>query len=55
VLELNGSAGDAAQAIVSGLEGALLVARPYGDAARFQVAATRLLRGLAITAPSEAA
>ena len=35
-LSLTGSAGDAAQMIVSGLEGAMLVARPYGDVARFQ-------------------
>ncbi len=45
-LHLTGSASDEAQAIVSGLEGALLVARPYGDVARFQAAATRLLSGL---------
>ncbi len=45
-LHLTGSAPDEAQAIVSGLEGALLVARPYGDVARFQAAATRLLSGL---------
>jgi TetR/AcrR family transcriptional regulator, transcriptional repressor for nem operon len=45
-LHLTGSASDEAQAIVSGLEGALLVARPYGDVARFQAAATRLLRSL---------
>src|SRR3954449_6675 len=35
-LRLDGSAGDAAQALVSGLEGALLIARPYGDTGRFQ-------------------
>jgi TetR/AcrR family transcriptional regulator, transcriptional repressor for nem operon len=46
-LHLGGSASEAAQAIVSGLEGALLVARPYGDVARFQAAATRLLTSLA--------
>ena len=45
-LSLDASASDTAQSIVSGLEGALLVARPYGDAARFQAAATGLLRGL---------
>jgi TetR/AcrR family transcriptional regulator, transcriptional repressor for nem operon len=50
-LRLSGSASDAAQTIVSGLEGALLIARPYGDVARFQAAATRLLTGLASTAP----
>src|SRR3954464_6877264 len=47
VLRLDGSAGDAAQTIVSGLEGAMLIARPYGDIARFEAAATRLLNGLA--------
>jgi TetR/AcrR family transcriptional regulator, transcriptional repressor for nem operon len=51
-LELDGSAKDEAQTIVSGLEGALLVARPYGDVARFEATATRLLRTLARTAPS---
>jgi len=50
-LSLDGSAADAAQTIVSGLEGALLVARPYGDVARFQAAATRLLTSLAAAAP----
>ena len=50
-LSLHGTAVEAAQTIVSGLEGALLVARPYGDIARFQAAATRLLRGLASAAP----
>jgi TetR/AcrR family transcriptional repressor of nem operon len=50
-LHLTGSASDEAQAIVSGLEGALLIARPYGDVARFQAAATRLLTGLTKAAP----
>jgi TetR/AcrR family transcriptional regulator, transcriptional repressor for nem operon len=45
-LQFTGSAGDAAQMIVSGLEGAMLVARPYGDTTRFQAAASRLLDGL---------
>jgi TetR/AcrR family transcriptional regulator, transcriptional repressor for nem operon len=45
-LELSGSAGDIAQTIVSSLEGALLIARPYGDVARFEAAASRLLAGL---------
>jgi TetR/AcrR family transcriptional repressor of nem operon len=48
VLRATGSTSEAAQAILSGLEGALLVARPYGDVARFQAAATRLLTSLAI-------
>lgn len=42
-LRLHGPAGEAAQAIIGGLEGAMLVARPYGDIARFQAAATRVL------------
>ena len=47
----NGSARDEARTIVSGLEGALLVARPFGDVDRFEAAATRLLKGLATAAP----
>jgi TetR/AcrR family transcriptional regulator, transcriptional repressor for nem operon len=54
-LHLNGSAREAAQALVSGLEGALLIARPYGDAARFQAAANRLLESLASAAPPQRA
>jgi TetR/AcrR family transcriptional repressor of nem operon len=51
-LQLGGSASEVAQAIVSGLEGAMLIARPYGDTARFEVAATRLMTSLAsATAP----
>ena len=54
-LRLGGSATEAAQALVSGLEGALLIARPYGDSGRFQAAADRLLTSLAsaeaVTAP----
>jgi TetR/AcrR family transcriptional repressor of nem operon len=38
-------ASDAARLIVSGLEGAMLVARPYGDVARFDTAAEGLLAG----------
>jgi TetR/AcrR family transcriptional regulator, transcriptional repressor for nem operon len=49
-LQLTGSPGEAAQAIVSGLEGALLVARPYRDVARFQAAATGLLTSFAAPA-----
>src|SRR5215211_5989249 len=44
---LVGPASDAARLIVSGLEGAMLVARPYGDAARFDTAAKGLLAGFA--------
>lgn len=42
-----GSARDTARMIVSGLEGAMLVARPYGDISRFQAASANLLAGLA--------
>jgi TetR/AcrR family transcriptional repressor of nem operon len=45
-LRLSGSARDTAQTIVSSLEGALLIARPYGDVARFEAAVTRLLTSL---------
>jgi len=41
-----GDARDVAQSIISGLEGAMLVARPYGDSLRFDVAARRILDGL---------
>jgi TetR/AcrR family transcriptional repressor of nem operon len=51
-LAVSGSASDAAQAIVSGLEGALLIARPYGDVDRFEAAAGRLLASLASAAPT---
>lgn len=46
-LQFSGSARETATSIVGGLEGAMLVARPYGDLERFQIAATRLLAGLA--------
>jgi TetR/AcrR family transcriptional regulator, transcriptional repressor for nem operon len=46
-LRFDGEARDTARLIVSGLEGAMLVARPYGDLERFQAAADRLLAGLA--------
>jgi TetR/AcrR family transcriptional regulator, transcriptional repressor for nem operon len=41
-----GSAQEIARAIVGGLEGAMLVARPYGDLTRFEAATTHLLAGL---------
>lgn len=43
----DGRAADTAGLILSGLEGALLVARAYGDVARFESAAGRLLAGVA--------
>jgi TetR/AcrR family transcriptional repressor of nem operon len=50
-LQFSGSASEAAQVIVSALEGAMLVARSYGDVTRFQAAADRLLAGLASAVP----
>jgi TetR/AcrR family transcriptional regulator, transcriptional repressor for nem operon len=41
-----GSSKEIARAIVGGLEGAVLVARPYGDVTRFQAATAHLLAGL---------
>ena len=41
-----GPATETAQMIISGLEGAMLLARPYGDVGRFESAASRLLDGL---------
>jgi TetR/AcrR family transcriptional repressor of nem operon len=49
-LQFAGSARDTARMIVSSLEGAMLIARPYGDIARFQAAAASLLAGLAPSA-----
>jgi TetR/AcrR family transcriptional repressor of nem operon len=44
-LTFTGGPREAAQLIVSALEGALLVARPHGDVGRFETAARRLLAG----------
>ena len=48
-LKFDGSARETARMIISGLEGAMLVARPYGDLRRFQTTATTLLAVLAAT------
>ena len=48
-LKLDGSAVDTARLIIGGLEGAMLVARPYGDLARFENTALALLATLAGT------
>jgi TetR/AcrR family transcriptional repressor of nem operon len=45
-LAYSGRPADVAQGILSTLEGAMLVARPYGDLARFHAAAKQLLNGL---------
>lgn len=50
-LQFRGSARETARSIVCGLEGAMLVARPYGEVERFETAATRLLAGLAQRSP----
>jgi TetR/AcrR family transcriptional repressor of nem operon len=42
-LDFEGDPGEGAQLILGGLEGALLIARPYGDPARFDTAARRLI------------
>jgi TetR/AcrR family transcriptional repressor of nem operon len=47
-----GSARDTARLVMSCLEGALLVARPYGDADRFDAAASNLLRTLTPAPPT---
>jgi TetR/AcrR family transcriptional regulator, transcriptional repressor for nem operon len=51
-LHAAGSSKEIARAVVGGLEGAMLVARPYGDVMRFQAATTHLLAGL-IARPSD--
>jgi TetR/AcrR family transcriptional repressor of nem operon len=45
-LRFIGTAADTARSIVSGLEGAMLVARPYGALERFETAAAQLLASL---------
>ena len=45
-LAFQGSADEVAQGIVSTLEGAMLVARSYGEVARFDATARQLLAGL---------
>ena len=46
-LEFSGSKEDVAQTILVTLEGAMLVARPYGDLGRFTATSQQLLLGLA--------
>jgi TetR/AcrR family transcriptional repressor of nem operon len=47
-LKFHGSARSVARTLVGGLEGAMLVARPYGDVRRFRTAASLLIDGLAV-------
>ena len=44
-LHLEGASREAARMVIDALEGAMLVARPYGDVDRFQVTAARLVAG----------
>src|SRR5207248_3987172 len=50
-LTYTGSPEEVAQSILSTLEGAMLVARPYDDLDRFNSTARQLLAGLATDAP----
>ena len=47
-LRFQGSPRTVARTLVGGLEGAMLVARPYGDLKRFQATASLLIDGLAV-------
>jgi TetR/AcrR family transcriptional repressor of nem operon len=48
-LRFGNTAADTARSIICGLEGAMLVARPYGAVDRFETTAAQLLAGLAGT------
>jgi TetR/AcrR family transcriptional regulator, transcriptional repressor for nem operon len=48
-LHFSGSAREEARLLVGGLEGAMLIARSYGDSTRFRVVADRLVAGLTQT------
>lgn len=45
-LSFDGSAADTAQALLGTLQGAMLVARPYGDLVRFQASLAPILASL---------
>ena len=51
ILDFTSPPADVARMIMSGLEGAMLVARPYGEVARFTTAAIQLLMSLSGTVP----
>ncbi len=53
-LEFAGPPGETARTIVSSLEGAMLVARPFGDVTRFESASGYLLSGLRSLSPTGA-
>jgi TetR/AcrR family transcriptional repressor of nem operon len=52
VLRFQGSPTEEARLLVAALEGALLVARSYGDATRFESAAARVLAGVSAPEPT---
>jgi TetR/AcrR family transcriptional regulator, transcriptional repressor for nem operon len=52
VIDFPGPAIDTARALVAGLEGAMMLARSYGDAERFDRAARTLLAELASAPPA---
>ena len=45
-LKFSGTAAEAAQTIIGTLEGAMMIARSYGDASRFTAVSERLLTNL---------
>jgi TetR/AcrR family transcriptional regulator, transcriptional repressor for nem operon len=47
-LQFDGTPQEASRVLVCGLEGAMLLARPYGDASRFDSAAARLLASIGV-------
>jgi TetR/AcrR family transcriptional repressor of nem operon len=51
-LRITGSSRDAARMVIGALEGAMLVARPYGDVDRFDAAAARLVADLTPDRPA---
>lgn len=52
VLQFDGTPESQAWTIVTGLEGAMLVARSYADVQRFELVVQRLLDGLAVPGPA---
>jgi TetR/AcrR family transcriptional repressor of nem operon len=53
-LQFDGRASDTARMIVGALEGAMLVARPYGDISRFEAVASHLVQQLVTDRPARA-
>jgi TetR/AcrR family transcriptional repressor of nem operon len=47
-IRFEGSSSPVARTLIGGLEGAMLVSRPYGDVKRFRDAAELLIRGVAV-------